>query len=70
MTGASAGRMTRPTDTSPSATPQWCPMIDFHEQAPNNLTPYNQGRADHRRRDWVVGIACLFAVAIFVVWGE
>lgn len=55
-------------------------LYDGHYQMPNgeyryldsrdNLDWYNQGRADQRRRDWVVGIACLIAVAIFVVWGE
>lgn len=45
-------------------------MIDFREQAPRNREWYQQGRADQRRVDWVVGIACLIAVAIFVVWGE
>ena len=45
-------------------------MTDYREQAPNNLHWYEQGRADQRRVDWVVGIACLIAAAIFVVFGE
>ncbi|MGP1677897.1 MAG: hypothetical protein ACTS6J_12155 [Burkholderiales bacterium] len=43
---------------------------DYREQAPDNLTPYLQGKADQRSFDLVVGILCAIAVAIFIVWGE
>ena len=41
-----------------------------HPNTPDNRTPYLQGRSDQRWVDWPVGIACLIALAIYIVWGD
>ena len=45
-------------------------MIDYRERAPDNATPYQQGRSDQRWLDWPVAIACLIALAIYLVFTE
>jgi hypothetical protein len=46
-------------------------MVDMKDRrAPDNRTPYLQGRADQRRVDRIVAIACLIALAIYLVWRD
>ena len=45
-------------------------LTDYREHAPNNLEPYLQGRADQRRIDWPVGIACLIVAVLYIVFVE
>ena len=40
------------------------------QSVPDNRTPYWQGRADQRRIDWPVGIACLIVAVIYIVFVE